>query len=197
MATAKLTPLALAVLELLAERPMHPYEIAQLMRERQMDRRVKVKAGSLYHTVERLHGQELIEVVDTQRDGRRPERTVYGMTEAGRAALVARASEIIGSVAEEYPEFTSGLGVVNDLDREQALTQLRRREQVLVEQSSVDELINAELTGKALPPIYWLDFQYVRDLRAFELAWTRRLIEDIDSGRLRWQPRTAHENGTP
>ena len=55
MAAAKLTPLGIAVLELLHEKPMHPYEMATLMRERYVDTRVNVKAGSLYHTVERLH----------------------------------------------------------------------------------------------------------------------------------------------
>ena len=42
MASAKLTPLGIAVLELLHEKPMHPYEMAQLMRERYVDTRVNV-----------------------------------------------------------------------------------------------------------------------------------------------------------
>ena len=49
-----LTPLALAVLRLLHERPMHPYEMHQLVRDRGTDFAIKVRAGSLYHAVERL-----------------------------------------------------------------------------------------------------------------------------------------------
>src|ERR1700710_1388772 len=107
MPPAKLTTLGLAVLELLHEKPMHPYEMAQLMRERHVDTRVKVKAGSLYHTGERLLDNGFVEIVDTQRDGGRPERTVYGMTEAGRDAFVARAQGMLGTPAEEYPEYLS------------------------------------------------------------------------------------------
>src|SRR2546426_131165 len=55
-----LTPLALAVLELLQERAVHPYEMQQTIRERYIDYVIKVRAGSLYHTVERLHRLKLI-----------------------------------------------------------------------------------------------------------------------------------------
>src|SRR5947208_14048596 len=102
MAAAKLTPLGIAVLELLHEKPMHPYEMAQLMRERYVNTRVNVKAGSLYHTVERLQRSGFIEVVDTQRDGRRPERTVYGMTQTGVDEVNQRGRELRGDPVKEY-----------------------------------------------------------------------------------------------
>ena len=53
-----LTPLAVAALALLAERPSHPYEMYQTLVQRSEDRLVKVRPGSLYHTVDRLeaHG---------------------------------------------------------------------------------------------------------------------------------------------
>ena len=78
-----LTPLALAILRLLHERPMHPYEMHQLVRDRGTDFVIKVRAGSLYHAVERLAMLGLIAPVETGRDGRRPERTVYAITDAG------------------------------------------------------------------------------------------------------------------
>jgi len=113
MASPKLTPLGIAVLELLHERPMHPYEMATLMRERYVHLRVNVKAGSLYHTVERLFRDGLIEVVDTQRDGRRPERTVYGMTQTGLDEFTQRGRELLGDLVTEFPAFLSGLGVID------------------------------------------------------------------------------------
>jgi DNA-binding PadR family transcriptional regulator len=70
-----LTPLAVSILALLAERPMHPYEMYSLMLERHQDWVVKVKPGSLYHTVDRLARDELVEVAGTERAGSRPERT--------------------------------------------------------------------------------------------------------------------------
>jgi DNA-binding PadR family transcriptional regulator len=48
------SPLALSVLELLDERPMHPYELAATMRERHHDMFIRLNFGTLYHTVEML-----------------------------------------------------------------------------------------------------------------------------------------------
>ncbi len=57
-----LTPLAVSALALLNEHPMHPYEMYQSLLERHKDRIVKVRPGSLYHTVERLHAADLVEI---------------------------------------------------------------------------------------------------------------------------------------
>jgi DNA-binding PadR family transcriptional regulator len=184
MATAKLTPLGIAVLELLHEKPMHPYEMAQLMRERYVDTRVNVKAGSLYHTVERLQQQGFIEVVDTQRDGRRPERTVYGMTDAGRDAFVVRARQLLGDVVKEYPAYLSGLAVVDDLDRDVVLLELEHRITRLRAAVAADQVVLERLRTDQTPEIYWLDWRYSTDQRAFELTWTERLYEDLRTGRI-------------
>ena len=69
-----------------------------------------MKAGSLYHTVERLQRNGLIEVVDTQRDGRRPERTVYGMTQAGLDEFASAAASS-GRPRDGVPRVPAGLAV--------------------------------------------------------------------------------------
>src|SRR5215475_4736337 len=104
-----LTPLALAVLRLLNTRPMHPYEMHQVVRDHGTDRVIKVRAGSLYHTVERLHRQGLIEQLETGREGRRPERTVYAITDAGRDEFVTNLRDLLRVPAEEFPVFAAAL----------------------------------------------------------------------------------------
>ena len=85
MAKRKMSnPLALAVLSLLVEKPMHPYEMSSTMRERVKEASIKLNYGSLYSVVDSLQRHHLIEVQETIREGRRPERTVYAITEAGR-----------------------------------------------------------------------------------------------------------------
>ncbi|MEU4804018.1 helix-turn-helix transcriptional regulator [Actinosynnema sp. NPDC023587] len=187
MSTAKLTPLGIAVLELLHERPMHPYEMAQLMRERFVDVRVKVRAGSLYHTVERLQRDGHIEVVDTRRDGRRPERTVYGMTPAGRDAFEQRGRELLGDVVPEYPAYLSGLAVVDELGRDIALLELEHRVLKLRAATAADQTVLSGLRQDGTPEVYWLDWRYATARRAFELAWTERLIDDLRTGRVPFQ----------
>lgn len=72
MAATALTPLGITVLALLFERPMHPYEMYQLLIQRRDDRLVKIRPGSLYHTVDRLERQELVVALGTEREGNRP-----------------------------------------------------------------------------------------------------------------------------
>ncbi|MCR6488541.1 PadR family transcriptional regulator [Amycolatopsis sp. OK19-0408] len=187
MASAKLTPLGLAVLELLHEKPMHPYEMASLMRERYVSTRVNVKAGSLYHTVERLQRSGFIEVVDTQRDGRRPERTVYGMTQAGLDEFSQRGRELLGDLVEEFPAYLSGLAVIDELGKETSLIELEHRITRLRAAVAADQAVLERLAEDHTPPIYWLDWRYKCDHRRFELEWTERLRQDLESGRIQFQ----------
>lgn len=81
--------LGLAVLSLLRERPMHPYEISTLMRERGLSTSIKLNYGSLYSVIEGLRAKGLIAVKATEREGNHPERTVYEVTEAGVVELLS------------------------------------------------------------------------------------------------------------
>src|SRR5262249_60377835 len=88
-------PLALAVLACLYERPMHPYEMATTMRERGKEQSIKLNYGSLYTVVDNLAKHGLIEAGEAHREGRRPERTVYRITDAGRAELAGWMSQLL------------------------------------------------------------------------------------------------------
>ncbi len=65
--TVRPSPLMLMVLVLLAEAPMHPYEMQRLMQWRGKDQVVRVQRGSLYPAVERLARAGLIEPSETAR----------------------------------------------------------------------------------------------------------------------------------
>ena len=83
----QLTSLGISVLALLQGRRMHGYEMYQTLVERHADRIVKVRPGSLYHVVDRLTEEKLIRRAATARDGKRPERAIYEITDAGAEAL--------------------------------------------------------------------------------------------------------------
>src|SRR5437667_7304160 len=103
--------LALAVLVTLTERPMHPYEMATTMRSQGKERSIKLNYGSLYTVVGNLAKHGLIEAMGAGREGRRPERTVYRITEAGRAELDDWMAELIAVPVKEYPQFEAALAV--------------------------------------------------------------------------------------
>jgi DNA-binding PadR family transcriptional regulator len=181
-----LTPLALAVLDLLHEQDMHPYEMHQTMLTRQTDQRMKIKAGSLYHTVDRLLELGLIDARETTREGRRPERTVYGLTESGAAAFTARLKELVTRVPTEYPEFPIALSMVHNLTPGDAVELLGRR--VIQQQAKVASLraIADGLAARELPQMYWIDVRYTQAIAEAELAWTQNFLEQLKAGRVPW-----------
>src|SRR4030088_2331761 len=103
------TMMALAVLQLVAEAPMHPYEMKQKMHERGTERAIPLKGASIYDTVERLANEVFMEPVETNREGRRPERTIYRLTLAGAEELQSWLRQLLEEPSKEYPRFGAAL----------------------------------------------------------------------------------------
>src|SRR5690625_5147481 len=127
------TPLSISVLALLNERPMHPYEMYQLLLERHEDRVVKVRPGSLYHVVERLEQRGLVEATGTERAGNRPERTTYAITETGGSTLVTWIDESLREPVNEYPIFPLALSESHNLSASEAIAAIEKRIDLLEE----------------------------------------------------------------
>src|SRR5665213_2376602 len=102
-------PLALAVLACLVERPMHPYEISTTLRSRGKELSIKLNYGSLYSVVESLEKHGLIRARETTREGRRPERTVYEITDAGAIECEDWLAELISVPVREFTSLEAGL----------------------------------------------------------------------------------------
>ncbi len=138
-------PLALAVLATLRERPMHPYEMATTMRSYGKERSIKLNYGSLYTVVDNLAKHGLIEAIGARREGRRPERTVYQLTDPGRAELEDWMSELVATPVKEYPQFEAALSELAVLPPARVLELLRDRASALEkaigeERASLDAL---------------------------------------------------------
>ncbi|MFJ9367420.1 PadR family transcriptional regulator [Nocardia sp. NPDC101769] len=183
-----LTPLAIAVLALLEERPMHPYEMYQLLISRHEDELVKIKPGSLYHTVARLAEQELVLAEGTDRAGNRPERTTYRIRTAGRAALRARISELLRQPVKEYPIFPVALAEAHNLPAGEVAAVLRERIAWIESRITELEALREWASNRQVPRRYWVAIDYVHDLSVTEARWLRGFIDDLDSGALEWEP---------
>lgn len=184
-----LTPLALAVLRLLDERSMHPYEMHQLIRDRGTDRVVKVRAGSLYHAVERLHRLGLIEPIGIGREGRRPERTVYAITDNGRDEFVANLRDLIRFPVEEFPVFASALEMIGAIGPSVARRLLEQRTIALEAELAGAEQISGSRAKRGLDRINLIESEYALHMCRAELNWARKVIAEIESGEFTW-----HEN---
>ena len=124
-------PLALAVLVCLYEKPMHPYEVAQTLRARAKQESVRLNYGSLYAVVESLEKKGFIKATGTVREGKRPQRTIYAISDSGATEMTDWLTELIGTPAKEYPDFMAGLSFMPALDPDDALAAFRRRAEML------------------------------------------------------------------
>ena len=175
--------LALAVLAVVLERPVHPYEMASVLRSRGKDQDMPIKWGSLYTVVGNLEKHGLIEVVGNERSGGRPERTVYRITDAGREELSDWVRELIGTPEREQPRFEAGLSVLGVLSPAEAIALLRTRREAL--QSQVDGQ-RAALAGTAedVPRIFLVEDEYDLAIRTAELTWLDGLLAELAGGTL-------------
>jgi DNA-binding PadR family transcriptional regulator len=179
--------LALAVLGLLQEKPMHPYEMGATLRERGKDSSFKVNSGSLYDTVESLVRHGWIEPVETVRDGRRPERTVYAPTALGQAEFVGWIDELIRVPVAEYPKFMAAVSYLGALGPAGAAEALAERADRLARQVEETGTMLAETVGSGqLPRLFMIEAEYALHALQADLAWTRRTVDEIRDGTLFW-----------
>jgi len=191
MATNRRQPktlLALAILELLAEGPKHPYEMKQHMHQRGTERAIPTKAASIYDTVERLTRAGFIEPLLTNRDGRRPERTIYRLTGAGADELESWLRQLIEEPSREYPRFGAALMFLGALRRkEEAIKALELRAAAFEEEiENVDSMLRG--LSPLLPRLFAIEDEYTQAMRRAELEWLRRIVAELEEGTLEWPP---------
>lgn len=185
--------LALAVLSMLTEEPMHAYRMQQLIKERHKDDVVNVsQRNSVYQTIQRLVRDGMVEVASTERRENRPERTTYRITDAGRAILGDWLGAMLSTPAREYPEFPAALSFLPNLSPADAIEALAARVTRLEERLAA---LNDEIAevGRFLPRLFAIESEYQRQVVDAELAYVRSLVEDLRAERITW----PFVDGTP
>jgi DNA-binding PadR family transcriptional regulator len=172
---------ALAVLSVLGQRPMHPYEMANAMRGWGKDRDMQVKWGSLYSVVASMEKHGLIEAAGTSREGNRPERTVYRITDAGWAEMTDWTRELLAAPDGDQARFRAGLSVMSVLPPDEVAGLLRARVAALEERR---EALREALTehGRDVPRLFLAEGEHELATLDADLAWTRALLAELDSG---------------
>jgi DNA-binding PadR family transcriptional regulator len=178
--------LALAVLALAAEEPMHPYRMQQLLRERGKDQVVNVgQRSQLYKTIDRLVRDDLLVARATEREATRPERTVYAATDAGRELAITWTLDMLTAPRHEFAEFTAALAYLPLLDPEVAADALALR---LSDRRSELERVRHDLEKAPdfLPRIVVVEAEYAIAHLETDVAWIAALLDDLRSGALTW-----------
>src|SRR5258708_7720098 len=157
----KRSPIALAALAMLYEAPMHPYRMQQLIKERGKDEVINVgQRASLYQTIGRLERVGLIRAQQVTRDENRPERTVYELTDAGRAITLDWMRQILSTPTPGFPEFPAAISFLPLLTPKDALRQLEVR--ALALHAKVGLIDQQWAQASAVPRLFLLETELLR-----------------------------------
>jgi DNA-binding PadR family transcriptional regulator len=178
--------LALAVLALAVEGPMHPYRMQQLIRERGKDRVVNVgQRSQLYKTIDRLERDGLLAEHAVEREATRPERTVYTATDAGRRAATEWTVDMLVAPRPEFGEFAAALAYLPLVTVTEALAALRAR---LAERRAARDHLRDELAdlGEDISRLHLVEEEYLLAQLETDVAFVEGLVADLTSGALSW-----------
>ena len=191
--------LALAVLSYLSRAPMHPYELGRMLREHGDARSVKYTPSSLYMVVGQLERAGLITAQGPSREGRRPERTVYALTDAGRAELGDWLRELVAEPRHEYPHFVTALSLIGALGPDEVVELLERRLERLAAVRAETRAAIDETVAGGVHPLFLVEEEYRLALLDAERAFVEGFIARITDPETGWRAPWAaiHEAGGP
>ena len=135
----------------------------------------------MYQTIAALRRAGLITVRETARDERRPERTVYEITDKGRRTLQEWMRTVLSTPARDFPDFPAALSLAAAIAPEEVRSLLETRIRALE-----TRLAALEKPVPNLPRLFLLESEYAAALVRAEIAWLRGVAADLRSRRLTW-----------
>ena len=174
-------PLGLAILALVFEKPMHPYEMAATLRQRGKDESIRLNYGSLYTVIGSLEKAGFVSAREKERQGARPERTVYAITAEGEAELFDWMRDLVGTPVKEYPRFEAALSLLPILPPDEAKALLQDRARLLQQEVERVRRASAEASGQEGARLFLIEGEYYADMCDAERKWVLGLIRLMDT----------------
>lgn len=78
----------IVILGLLKSNDQHPYEIKKVIKENKWDQFFDMTDGNLYYSIESLRKKNFIQSTKTEKVEKRPNRTIYTITQKGYEHLI-------------------------------------------------------------------------------------------------------------
>ena len=168
----------LAVLGLLRSQPLYGYELKQRIDDT-MGAWTNIAFGSVYYALGKLTEEGLIEEVGTEREGRRPSRTVYAITNGGRDEFERLLRETWGEVEPQSFAFDIALTFVDALSIDEVKHYLQERVRQI--EGAVQRLDRREeeRLQEERRPLTGALFDHQRIHLEAELTWTRGVLEAV------------------
>jgi DNA-binding PadR family transcriptional regulator len=137
--------------------------------------------GSIYFALKKLSEEGFVEKVAVEQEGNRPSRTIYQITEAGRAEFLRLLREVWRELERHYYTIDIGLAFMEALPSDEVKGYLHGRvarlEQILqhLAEHKQEILAMEEIPRKAAAV-----FEHSRVHFEAELAWTRSLLVEME-----------------
>jgi DNA-binding PadR family transcriptional regulator len=169
----------LVVLGLLRRRPLHGYEIKHIIQDHMGDW-TSIAFGSIYFALGKLAEEGLVEVHSTEQEGSRPSRTVYAVTEAGRAEFLRLLRDVWSKPERQHFVTDLGLFFMDALSSKERLDFLDARVAQLEKIAThLTEHRAESLANPRVPRQARFIFDHSRAHLDAEIAWTRALREEL------------------
>ncbi len=166
---------------------MHPYEMSRALRDRDDARSIKFSHGTLYMVVDQLAEAGFIVAQETVRDGQRPERTVYALTDAGRLELRDWLRDLVEVPHHEYPHFVAALSLIAALPPAEVVELMGARLRRLAEQREEIRALIDKTVAAGVHPLFLVEEEYRLDVVDAEASFIRRFIGRIDHPETGWR----------
>lgn len=169
-----MTNAEIAILGLIVERPMHGYQIEQVIEARGIREWTDVGFSSIYYILTKLEDNGLVTSQLEQPEGRGPARKVYHPTKEGRQRWYDSALETLREPARLPAPFLLGLSGFPAYQQEEAISALRIYLTKLEERRA--RLLERAEAQRPLPPQVEAMFSYSQTLIEAEIGWIRQFI---------------------
>lgn len=168
----------LYLLDALSREPAHGHQLRLLAQEEHAELWTDLQVGGIYGTLKRLADDGLIEAVRTEREGNRPERTVYAITGEGRDALAVEHHEMLNKLVFRSDPFDLALSRAFELpEKELRAVITARRAQYAAREAGLRDSIG-KIAHRLSPAERQVTEHLLRRL-ALEVAWHDDLLEDV------------------
>lgn len=166
-----------------ADRPMHGYEIRQVLQEWGAEYWADLAYGSIYFSLAKMTEEGLLTAAGTDTSGKGPARKLYALTEQGRAAFLELLREYWGRYKPPVDRMSIAMTFMDFLPPEEVLNAMRARAtgfRRAIEQ--YPELIELKRRHAGNAVAESVRRAQVRD--EAELAWLDDVIAKVEKGEL-------------
>lgn len=158
--------------------PMHGHRIRRAAQIDRTELWANVKPGSLYGALHRMEAEGIVEAVRTEQEGKRPARTVYGITDEGREELAAHRDEALREATLRPDPVDLALQFTDDLSEAALRSALEARRASLASQLASWRQVG-ESADPHLSQMERMTFGHTLGRLEAELSWHDELLEKL------------------